>query len=163
MRPVSAGAENVKKILLELVRGSGHEIVVVNLFSRPKGRTLQIMIEKLDEAPVSIDDCEKVSRIVSASLLTHDPIKGEYDLEISSTGINRPLVSPGDFIRFLGSPVVVNTYVSQTDRKTFKGNLELANECGIRIALDLPLSSGERVAELTYEEICSAHIDGFKK
>ena len=134
----------------------------MNLFARDKSRTLQIMIERLDGASVSIDDCERVSKMVSVSLDVHNPIRGRYNLEVSSTGIDRPLVSPNDFIRFVGNPVVVRTHASKWDRKTFKGNLESADECGIKITLDSPLSNDESIVNLVYEEICSAHIYGFK-
>jgi ribosome maturation factor RimP len=154
--------ENVKKLIAGLVKELGCEIAVVNLFTRNKVRTLQIMIERLDGVPVSIDDCERVSRAVSISLDVHDPISGKYDLEISSTGIDRPLVLPSDFIRFSGKPVVVNIYSAKWDRKTFKGNLESADEYGIKVTLDSPLLDGENIVNLAYEEICSAHIDGFK-
>ncbi|MDR1609737.1 MAG: ribosome maturation factor RimP [Holosporales bacterium] len=152
----------MKKILSGLVKELGCEIVVVNLFTRNKTRTLQIMIERLDGSSVSIDDCERISKAVSISLDVHDPIKGKYNLEVSSTGIDRSLVSPDDFIRFSGRQVVVNTYVTKWDRKTFKGNLESADECGIKMTLDSPLPNGENAVDLMYEEICSAHIDGFK-
>jgi ribosome maturation factor RimP len=159
---VSALTEKIGKSLSGLIEGLGYKIVLVSLFTRGSGKTLQIMIERLDGEPVSIDDCEKASKYASVSLDVSDHIKGPYTLEVSSTGVNRPLVSPDDFSRFCGKAVVVNTYASKMGRKTFKGILELANEYGIKVLLDSPLSSGEAVVDLLYEEVCSAHIDGFK-
>ena len=64
--------------------------------------TLQVMAERLDDLPMTIDDCAKISRSVSALLDVADPIAGAYTLEISSPGIDRPLVRAEDYDRFSG-------------------------------------------------------------
>ncbi|MDR3224216.1 MAG: ribosome maturation factor RimP [Holosporales bacterium] len=155
-------AEKIESDLAPLVMELGCLIVRVMLSSSDRSRTLQIMIEKLDGSAASIGDCEVVSKAISVSLDVLDLIKSNYILEVSSAGIDRPLVKSADFVRFCGKPVVVKTYSSKFDRKIFKGNLELAGEDGIRIVMDVPLANGENGVDLLYSEISSAHVDGFK-
>lgn len=152
----------IEQNIAHIVNDLGCKIVRVALFGAGGGRTLQIMIEKEDGSSATIDDCEHVSRAVSVSLDVMDPISGRYNLEVSSAGIDRPLVKPEDFIRFCGSPIVVRTHTLKNDRKIFKGVLESATESGIKLSLHVPLSDGENSVELDYEEICGANIDGLK-
>ena len=64
--------------------------------------TLQVMAERRDDAPMTVEDCAEISRAVSALLDVADPIAGAYMLEVSSPGIDRPLVRPEDYDRFAG-------------------------------------------------------------
>ncbi len=153
---------NIESKIAPLVEGHGCEVVRVALFGQGKGRTLQVMIEKADGAPVNITDCENVSRELSVYLDVHDMVKGHYNLEISSTGIDRPLVKPSDFERFTGKYVVVRTYILKGGRKIFKGLLESASENGINLKLDSS-SQDDGLTYFEYSEISSAHIDGFRK
>ena len=68
-------------------------------------------------------DCEKVSRVVSDLLDEADPIEGSYTFEVSSAGAERVLKRPGDFERFMGSPVLVKLYKNKDGRKEFAGHL----------------------------------------
>jgi ribosome maturation factor RimP len=155
--------EKIEKKKEGIVREIGCNIVRVKLLKRGKGKkTLQIMIEKLNGSPCNIDDCEKVSRAASAGLDVWDFIDGKYTLEVSSAGIDRPLVKIADFQRFCGSQVTIRTYTSKNERQLFKGNLASASEDGIRIVLATPLLNGEAIVSLKYEEISDAYIDGFK-
>ena len=82
---------------------------------------LRLYIDK--PGGVDILDCETVSRIVSDLLDEADPIEGSYTFEVSSAGAERPLKRPGDFARFLGSPVLVKLYKARDGRKEFLGHL----------------------------------------
>ena len=82
---------------------------------------LRIYIDKAEG--VDILDCEKVSRALSDLLDEADPIEGSYTLEVSSAGAERPLKRPGDFERFMGSPVAVKLYKAKDGRKEFAGTL----------------------------------------
>lgn len=159
---MSALTSKIENELSPITNELGCVIVRVSLFSYEKGKTLQIMIEKEDGNSATIDDCEKVSRAISIELDVLNPISGQYNLEVSSTGVDRPLTKPEDFMRFCEKPVVVKTFVLKNDKKIFKGTLESASENGIKLLLDTPLSDGGNSIELTYDEISSAHIDGFK-
>ena len=82
---------------------------------------LRLYIDK--PGGVDILDCETVSRTVSDLLDEADPIEGSYTFEVSSAGAERPLKRPGDFARFLGSPVLVKLYKARDGRKEFPGHL----------------------------------------
>lgn len=157
---MSALTEKIEEQVLPIVQEMGFEIVRVAILGSGSKKTLQIMIERADGVPINIKDCEEVSRAVSVCLDVMDPIQGNYNLEISSAGLNRPLVKPSDFVRFQGEDVVVKTYVSKNDRKIFKGNLEFASENGINLVLDAPLNNGNTKIDFLYSEISSAYIDG---
>jgi ribosome maturation factor RimP len=144
-----------------LVKACGCKIVRVTLTKSGKSQTLQVMIEKLDETPATMKDCENVGRALSVKLDILDPISEHYSLEVSSTGLDRPLVKPDDFKRFLGKNVVVKTYVLKDGRKTFKGILESASDDGISLRSVAQLQDGFEEVDLQYSEISSAHIDGF--
>ena len=83
---------------------------------------LRILLDK--EGGVDILDCEEISRKVSDLLDEADPIEGSYTLEVGSAGAERALKRPGDFRRFLGSPVLVKLYRAREGRKEFSGYLK---------------------------------------
>lgn len=156
-------AEKIEREITPLVRELGCEVVKVSLFDQAGQKTLQILLERPDGSSVNIDDCQRISRALSLKLDIVDVITDKYTLEISSAGIDRPLVKPADFVRFCGKNVVVKTYVSKAGRKTFKGSLKSATENGIKLEQEVPQKDGEDEVSLLYEEISSAHIDGSKK
>ena len=82
---------------------------------------LRVLLDK--EGGVDILDCEAISRKVSDLLDEADPIEGSYTLEVGSAGAERALRRPGDFARFMGSPVTVRLYRNRDGRKEFAGTL----------------------------------------
>ena len=86
------------------------------------GCTIQIMAERAD-GTMTIDDCEAVSRALSPVLDVADPVAQAYRLEISSPGIDRPLVRRSDFERFAGHPIKVEMAVAVAGRRRFRGVL----------------------------------------
>ncbi len=82
---------------------------------------LRVLLDKEDG--VDILDCEAISRKVSDLLDEADPIEGSYTLEVGSAGAERALRRPGDFVRFMGSPVTVRLYRNRDGRKEFAGTL----------------------------------------
>jgi len=85
--------------------------------------TLQVMAERLDDLPITHDDCAEISRSVSALLDVADPIAGAYTLEISSPGIDRPLVRAEDFDRFRGFEAKIELVMPLDGRRRFRGRL----------------------------------------
>ena len=85
--------------------------------------TLQIMAERRDEAAMSVADCAEISRSISALLDVADPIAGAYMLEVSSPGIDRPLVRPEDYDRFAGFEAKIELAQPLSGRKRFRGRL----------------------------------------
>ncbi len=113
--------ELTAKLALPVVEEAGCELWDVEYVREAGTWFLRIYIDK--EGGVDILDCEKVSRVLSDLLDEADPIEGSYTLEVSSAGAERPLKRPGDFQRFMGSPVAVKLYKAQGGRKEFAGVL----------------------------------------
>jgi ribosome maturation factor RimP len=113
----------------------GFELVRV-LVAGGQRPTLQIMVERRDQAPVTVEHCAEVSRAVSALLDVADPIAGAYRLEVTSPGIDRPLVRPADYERFAGLEARLETELPIDGRRRFRGRL--AGLSGDRVRLALP-------------------------
>ena len=115
----------------ELVR------VLVQGNQRP---VLQVMAERIDRTPMTVEDCAEISRAVSAILDVEDPIPSAYHLEVTSPGLDRPLTRRADFERFAGFEARVETGMPVDGRRRFRGRL-LGLE-GDEVRLQLP--EGER-------------------
>ena len=109
---------------------------------KANGTTVQIMAERPD-GTFTIDDCEKFSRGFSPILDVADIISAKYHLEISSPGIDRPLVRPNDFEVWAGHIVKIEMAVAQAGRKRFRGTLEGYHEGEVRLFIDNPEKGGE--------------------
>ena len=88
-----------------------------------KNPTLQIMIERKDRTDIVVEDCATVSRAVSEILDEKDPIKDQYNLEVSSPGLDRPLTVLEHFQRFAGYDAKIETSSEVDARKRFKGKI----------------------------------------
>ena len=86
-------------------------------------KTLQIVAERQDRKDMQVEDCEQLSRAVSVLLDVEDPICARYTLEVTSPGIDRPLVKPADYERFKGYEMKLETLVPLEGRRRFKGRL----------------------------------------
>jgi ribosome maturation factor RimP len=100
----------------------GYALVRLQLSSSQRP-VLQVMAERRDGQPMSIDDCTAISRSLSAMLDAEDPIPNAYDLEVTSPGLDRPLIRPEDYDRFAGSLAQIETRQPLDGRKRFKGRL----------------------------------------
>ena len=140
-----------------IVNPMGYGIVRVQINGMVR-KTLQVMIERLDEQPIDVEDCATVSRTLSVHLNVDDPIAGHYVLEISSPGLERPLIQAKDYKRFLGTEIVVKTILPVGNRKIFRGILETASDDGVSLSLKHPLDSGSGRIEIRYGDIRQAHL-----
>jgi ribosome maturation factor RimP len=100
----------------------GYRLVRVAITGGRRVR-LQIMAERVDDAAMTVDDCAHISRSISALLDVADPIAGAYDLEVSSPGIDRPLVRPEDYDRFAGCEARIELAAPLDGRKRFRGTV----------------------------------------
>ena len=114
-------AARVANIAEPVLEGLGLRLVRVRV-SGLDGCTVQIMAERVDGS-MSIEDCELASRTLSPALDVADPIERTYRLEISSPGIDRPLVRKSDFDRYAGHQVKIEMEVPVDGRKRFRGTL----------------------------------------
>lgn len=123
--------------------------------------TLQIMAERLDDASISLEDCEQISHSVSALLDVADPIAGAYMLEVSSPGIDRPLVRAEDYDRFGGFEAKIELAMPVNGRKRYRGRLIGVAEGAIRLLTDagetrLPLEAVMRAKLVLTDDLIAA-------
>ena len=130
----------------------GYRLVRV-AFTGGRRATLQVMAERRDDAPMTVDDCAEISRNVSALLDVADPIAERYDLEVSSPGIDRPLVAREDFERFAGYEAKLETSRPVDGRKRFRGRLLGIEDETVRLRLD-----GEGEVKLPFGAIAKAKL-----
>jgi len=152
-RPITA-------LIAPSLEAMGYRLVRV-AFTGGRRPTLQIMAERRDEVAMSVDDCADISRTVSALLDVADPIPVAYALEVSSPGIDRPLVERADFVRYAGHQAKVEMREMIDGRKRFRGRLLGADETIVRIAVDdrevaLPLAEIVRAKLVLTDELLAA-------
>ena len=136
--------------LAPLVEGLGYELWELEYSPGRGSGFLRLYIDAA--AGITLDDCERVSRAVSEVLDAEDPIPGQYTLEVSSPGLERPLRTAEHFARFVGETVSVETVQAIEGRRRFKGELLAAGAETVDVEVDgrrwtLPLS-GIRKAHL---------------
>ena len=137
-----------------VLQGMGFRLVRVRMF----GSTLQIMAERPD-GTFSIDDCESFSKAFSPLLDVADIISSRYQLEISSPGIDRPLVRAMDFENWDGHEAKIEMTVPIAGRKRFKGVLEGYAEGEVRIYIDNPEAGKEKLLiGLPFDDIHDAAL-----
>ncbi len=133
----------------------GFRLVRVRIMGRDE-QTLQIMAERAD-GTMTIADCELVSRQISPLLDAHDPIAAAYNLEVSSPGIDRPLVRPSDFEVWAGHEAKVELAELLDGRRRFRGTIEGFENGELRLEVDLD-QIGVHVIGLPLDLIAEAHL-----
>jgi ribosome maturation factor RimP len=108
-------------LLQPLVEDLGYEFVGLERSSNPKNPVLVVYIDTPDG--IAEEDCERVSREVAALLDVEDPIPGQYRLEVSSPGLDRPLFTLKHFEQFTGEVAQISLYAPQDGRRKFKGEI----------------------------------------
>lgn len=117
-----------------VVNGMGYDLIEIEHFPNPKHGVLRLYIDK--EGGITVDDCSNVSHQISALIDVEDPVRGQFNLEISSPGMDRPLRRLKDFQRFQGSLVKLKTVMPLEGQRNFKGRLLEANEEVVVIETD---------------------------
>jgi ribosome maturation factor RimP len=127
--------KNLYDLLLSSVQALGYELWGVERIAQGrKGSLLRIYIDHADG--ILIDDCVKVSHQVDGILTVEDPIQGEYTLEVSSPGWDRPLFFPTQYDAFIGEKIKVSLARSQNGQRHFTGQLIETNADGIHLEID---------------------------
>ena len=133
---------NIAKKIITTLESKGFKLVRIKKLEGKKN-IFQIMVEKVDFKPVSIENCAKISKIISNILDLEDPIKDNYYLEISSPGIERPLIEQLDFKRYKGNLIKVKV----SNSENFIWNAD-SKEDFIKKPLDWPQTRYEKKALL---------------
>lgn len=148
----------IARIIEPSLAAMGYRLVRVMQTGGQHRPTLQVMAERADEVAMTVDDCALISRSVSALLDVADPIAGAYLLEVSSPGIDRPLVRPEDYDRFAGYEARIELTAPQDGRKRFKGRLLGRDGAAVRLAaegseLRLPLDAIARAKLILTDDL----------
>ena len=147
--------EQVQTIITPALTDMGYEIVRIALIGGDV-KTLQIMAERTDRQDMTVDDCEKISHTASALLDIADPFPYRWVLEVSSPGIDRPLVKPTDYDRFKGHEAKIELADEINGRRRFKGIIQGLNDNVISLAFEgeivsFPFDSIQK-AKLTFQD-----------
>jgi ribosome maturation factor RimP len=145
----------IAAIIEPALEDRGFRLVRVAISGR-EGKTVQVMAERSDGSMTS-EDCEAVSREISALLDVQDPIAGAYRLEVSSPGIDRPLVRPSDFEDWAGHEAKIELKEPIEGRKRFRGTLEGFEGGEVRIEVDLD-DAGRQVIGLPVGLVAEAKL-----
>jgi ribosome maturation factor RimP len=153
--------DQIEQMIAPSIEALGYELVRVSLAGSTR-KVLQIMAEPKDGRVMSVEDCARVSRAVSAILDVEDPISGAYSLEVSSPGIDRPLTRPKDFDRFKGHEAKIETHEPVEGRKRFKGILMGVVGENVKIDSDgaevaLPLNQIAKAKLVLTDALIAAH------
>ena len=149
-------AARVSAVAAPVLEQMGYRLVRIRI-SGEAGCTVQIMAERPDGS-MQIEDCEAVSRALSPVLDIADPIDRAYRLEISSPGIDRPLVRRSDFERYLGHLAKIEMAVAHQGRKRFRGTLAGVEGDAVRIRRDDVPAGEEADVLLTIADIGDARL-----
>src|SRR5438477_5481252 len=149
-------AARVSAVAGPVLQGMGYRLVRIKI-SGEAGCTVQIMAERPD-GTMQIEDCEAISRALSPVLDVADPIDRAYRLEISSPGIDRPLVRRSDFERFSGHLVKIEMAVAHQGRKRFRGTLAGVEGGAVRLHHDDARADHEGDVLLPMEDIAEARL-----
>lgn len=147
----------ISEIAQPILDSLGLELVDIEYRKEGHGMTLRLFIDK--PGGIMLDDCADVSRELSEILDVEEIIASNYNLEVSSPGLNRPLTKPADFERYVGKLVKVRTYEMIADnsgnrRKTFLGRLD-GFENG---SVQLTLNEGQS-ASIQFDRIAKANLE----
>ena len=149
-------AARVSAVAAPVLQGMGYRLVRIKI-SGEAGCTVQIMAERPDGS-MQIDDCEAISRALSPVLDVADPIDRAYRLEISSPGIDRPLVRRSDFERYAGHFVRIEMAVAHQGRKRFRGTLGGVEGEAVHLHRDDTRPGEEADIALVMEDIADARL-----
>lgn len=152
-----SGADaRVATIIAPVLRAIGFRLVRVR-FSSQNGLTLQVMAER-DDGTMTVEDCEEVSKAISPVLDVEDPVDKAYHLEVSSPGIDRPLVRKSDFAAALGHLLKLETSVLVGGRKRFRGKIAEVGEDDFVIGRDVPADGEEPTVRIPFAAVDEARL-----
>lgn len=151
MAETNERAKRIEVLIAPILEDMGYGVVRIAAGSGSRA-ALQVLAERADGKPITVDECAEISRAVSELPEVEAAMAGAFTLEVSSPGIERPLVRIEDYERFAGREASLKTVASIDGRRRFRGVLRgLAGDC-VRIGLD----GGE--IELPYSAIAEARL-----
>ena len=157
----------VGKLVRPALQALDYDLVRVQLSTRGDLR-LQIMAERSDRSEMTVEDCATISRNISTLLDAEDPISEAYTLEVSSPGIDRPLVRLDDYERFAGLEARIECCSSVLDQKNFSGILKGTDDTNVLIDVDgelyeIPFTKIYRAKLTLTDELIAANQNANKR
>lgn len=146
----------VAMLIEPVLNSEGFRLVRVRL-SGQNGATLQVMAERAD-GTMTVEDCETLSRMVSPILDVEDPIERAYHLEVSSPGIDRPLVRKTDFAKWRGHLAKLETSILVNGRKRFRGTITDVDTDTVTLFRDQPSMGDENTNVIPFSAIADARL-----
>ncbi len=151
---LNALEQKIATLVQPVIEEQGYELVLVHM----QGPDLQIMAENPETRNLGVDECAALSREIATLLEVEDPIKGRYRLEVSSPGIDRPLIKLQDFTDFAGYEVKVEVSPPIEGQKRFRGRLKGIEENEVVLETDhglayLPFDGVERAKLVMTDEL----------
>lgn len=126
--------DTLTQMIEPIVTSMSYEFVGLEFIAQGNNSVLRIFIDLPDG--INVDDCAAVSRQVSALLDVEDPISSEYNLEVSSPGLDRPLFKLEHYQRFVGSIAKIRVFVAVNGRKNFRGTIEGTENNEVILSVD---------------------------
>lgn len=146
----------VASIIEPTIVEMGYQLVRVKL-SGQNGLTLQIMAERPDGI-MTVSDCERLSTAISPVLDVEDPIDKAYHLEVSSPGIDRPMVRKSDFAKWTGHVVKFETSVMVEGRKRFRGTISSVSEDAFVLERETPAKDEDPLVTIPFNTLSEARL-----
>ncbi|WP_077962798.1 ribosome maturation factor RimP [Ensifer adhaerens] len=148
--------QRIADIIEPVIVPMGYQLVRVRM-SGQNGLTLQIMAERTD-GTMTVEDCEEISKAISPVLDVEDPVDKAYHLEVSSPGIDRPMVRKSDFFRWQGHLLKCETSVLVDSRKRFRGKIVSVDDDGFRLERDQVAYGEEPVVVIPFTTLSEARL-----
>jgi ribosome maturation factor RimP len=142
--------EQLAQLIAPIAQSLGCELWGLEYLTQGRYTTLRIFIDA--ENGVSLENCEKVSRQISSVMDVEDPIEGEYTLEVSSPGMDRPLYTEVQFARYVGETINVRLRVARDGRRRFKGLITKVENGDVFLNVD------NQVVQLPVDAIDKANL-----
>jgi ribosome maturation factor RimP len=138
-----------------IIAGEGYELIEVEYLREPHGWVLRLFVDR-QTGGIGLEDCQKCSRAVETALDVEDFIPNEYNLEVSSPGLSRPLRKPQHFERVIGQIIKVKTYGPLFDppRKNFTGTLSSVTPNDITVQVE-----GAGPFTIAFKDIAKANLE----
>ena len=145
----------ISRLIEPTINSLGFELVMINIINDGL-KTLKVIIDGQNDVRLSINDCRSVSKLITPILDVENLVTGKYVIEVSSAGIERPLVKKADYDRFIGRQILVKLQSIVDDRKKYEGKLlQISHDCVI-LELGTPPDSINKT--ISFDLIKSANL-----
>ncbi len=154
-------ADRIERLIRPTAEAMGFDLIRVQILGKQRFR-LQIMAERRVDGSMTIEDCAELSRAISPILEVEDPLRDAYTLEVSSPGIDRPLVHLDDFEKYAGFEAKIEMTCTVGDRRRFQGRLMGTDERNVRLSVEdkevaLAFDDIRRAKLMLTKELLAAH------